>query len=77
MNLMTPQRRFHVSNRAALIAALVLAITSFAGLYNGKAFNSGYEQNATTVTAQADNNAGASNSNKRKLSISLLLFGRG
>ena len=73
----TPQRRFRVSNRAALTAALVLAITSFSGIYNGKASNDEMNGQNVAASAQADNDVTTRSSSKSKLSISLLLFGRG
>jgi hypothetical protein len=75
-----PKRRFHVSNRLAILAALILAVTSFTGI-PGKGPN---DQNSaanevTTVSLQADKqaNTGNSTTRKRKLNISVLLFGHG
>ena len=73
----TPQRRFHVSNRAALVAALVLAITAFTGLYDSGAFDGSFKGQTAAADSQVDNNSSTSASSKRKVSISLLLFGRG
>lgn len=73
----TPQRRFHVSNRAALVAALVLAVTAFAGLYDSGSFDGSFNDQTAAADSQVDNNSSASASSKHKLSISLLLFGRG
>ena len=73
----TPQRRFHVSNRAALLAALILVITSYVGFAGNKAFEQKYTEQTVAETATADSQSVSSTSNKRKLSISLLLFGRG
>ena len=73
----TPQPRFRISNRAALIAALLLAISSFAGIYSSQAQNGKLDGQDMAVVSQADHNASNGNSNRGKLSISLLLFGRG
>jgi hypothetical protein len=71
---MKPQRRFHVSNRAALVAALILAISTFISFRNSTSIDPQYEEQVVVAASQADSSA---TSNKRKLSISLLLFGRG
>jgi hypothetical protein len=73
----TPQRRYHVSNRAALIAALVLALTSFAGVYSSGSYDAQIEQQTVAAISQSDNDRSDSTVRKRKLSLSLLLFGRG
>jgi hypothetical protein len=73
----TPQRRFHVSNRLALMAALVLAVASFYGASQAPDGNSGYEQTTVAANTPADHQATSGTGTRRKLSIGLLLFGRG
>ena len=73
---MTPQSRFHVSNRAAMLAALLLVLTSFTGLSNGTSQDQQFAENAQAVT-QANEKVANQTSNKRKLNLSLLLIGRG
>ena len=74
---LTPQRRFHVSNRAAIFAALVLFLTFFTSIKgeqdNGQQF---VESTPLQVTQQADNTA-SNTTSKHKLNFGLLLFGRG
>ena len=75
-----PKRRFHVSNRLAVIAAVILAGTSFTGLPGKESTDPGFAiESEANVTLQAETNANTSNAatKKRKLNISVLLFGHG
>ncbi len=74
---LTPQSRFHVSNRAAVLAALLLIFTSFTGLSSNQDFDQKYMDNPAASVAQSEENADHSTSNDRKVNLSLLLFGRG
>jgi hypothetical protein len=74
---LTPQRRFQVSNRAAIFTALLLIFSSFSGLSNNQDFDQKYMDNPETAVAQSDENAEMPAPNDRKVNISLLLFGRG
>ncbi len=74
---LTPQRKYHVSNRLAVLAALVLVITSYVGFVNGTAFDREYVEHASVTVNQQESQAVDTSVKKRKLNISLLLFGRG
>ncbi len=74
---LTPKRKYHVSNRLAVVAALVLAITSDVGLVNGTVFNREYVEHASVTVNQQESQAVDISVKKRKLNISLLLFGHG
>jgi hypothetical protein len=74
---LTPQSRFHVSNRAAVLTALLLIFSSFTGLSSNQDFDQKYMDNPETSVAQSEENADNSTSNDRKVNLSLLLFGRG
>ncbi len=74
---LTPQRKYHVSNRLAILAALVLAITSYVGFVNGTAFDREYVEHASVAESQQESQAVDTTVKKRKLNISLLLFGHG
>ena len=74
---LTPQRRFRVSDRIAVIAALVLLIMTFTGISKDDASRQHSGQPEAVAVAKADDSAGTNHSGNRKLSISLLLFGRG
>ena len=72
-----PQSRFYVSNRAALLTALVLVFSSFTGFSSNQDFDQQYLDNSEAVVAQSGENPDESVSKSRKKNISLLLFGRG
>ena len=72
---LTPQRRFHVSNRAAVLAGLILVLTSFTGLSSNQGSDQHYADNANVAVSQAAENSSAKAPGKRKLS--LFLIGRG
>jgi hypothetical protein len=74
---LTPQHRFHVSNRAAMLAALLLVITSFASFSSGSSHDQKYVENAQAASTQTSEKVANQTSNKRKLNLSLLLIGRG
>ena len=71
------KNRFHVSNQAALLAALILTITSYLGVAETRSFEQGFENPAAVATIQADDQSVGKSHRKQKLSINLLLFGRG
>ena len=71
------KNRFHVSNRAALLAALILTITSYLGFADTPSFEQTFGNQAVVTTIQADDQSAGNHHPKQKLSISLLLFGRG
>ena len=71
------KNRFHVSNRAALLAALILTITSYVGFADTPSFEQKFVNQAAVATIQADDQSTGTSHPKQKLSISLLLFGRG
>ena len=74
---LTPQSKFHVSNRAAMLTALLLVLASFTGLSNGNSHDQQYVDNAQAASTQANEKVVTQTSNKRKLNLSLLLIGRG
>ena len=74
---MTPQRRFSISNRAAMLAALLLVLTSFTSFSSGSSHDQQYVDNAQAASTQANEKVVSQTSNKRKLNLSLLLIGRG
>ena len=74
---LTPKRRYHVSNRLAFFAAMVLALTAYFGLVNGTTFNREYVEHVTVAVSNQDNQVTEPSVKKRKLNISLLLFGHG
>ncbi len=74
---LTPQRKYHVSNRLAVIAALALAISSYVGFTNSTAVSQEYVEHASVTVNRQDNQAVDTSVKKRKLNISLLLFGHG
>ena len=74
---LTPQSRFHVSNRAAVLTALLLIFSSFTGLSNNQDYDQKYMDNPESSVAQSEENADNSTANDRKVNLSLLLFGRG
>ena len=71
------KNRFHVSNRAALLAALILTITSYVGFADAPSFEQKLVNQAVVASIQADDQSAGNHHPKPKLSISLLLFGRG
>ena len=77
MNRLTPQNRYLVSNRAALLAALILVFTSYFGLNADHVAEQVFAQQNIVSSTTADTSAAGNTSKKHKLSISLLLFGRG
>ena len=74
---LTPQSRFHVSNRAAVLTALLLIFSSFTGLSNNQDFDQQYMDSPEASVAQSEENADNSTANDHKVNLSLLLFGRG
>ena len=66
--------KFNVSNRVAVLAAIALFLTSFAGLNNDSANATVASQSVEISQQSAD---GFDTKPERKLSISLLLFGQG
>lgn len=77
MITLTPNRKYHVSNRLAVLAALVLAISSYIGFVNATAFDPEYVEHANVATSNQGDQAAEPAVKKRKLNISLLLFGHG
>ncbi len=77
MITLTPNRKYHVSNRLAVLAALVLAISSYIGFVNGTAFDPEYVEHANVAASNQGNQAAEPAVKKRKLNISSLLFGHG
>ena len=73
---MTPQRRFRVSNRAAMFAALLLVLTSFTGFSGSNNADQQYAESVENAN-KANEQVATQTSNKRKLNLSLLLIGRG
>jgi len=75
---LTPQRRPRISNRVALVAALALALVTYAGYLTtrGSAQLPGATGNVAAIQSEERAN-GDPPERKRKLSVSLLLFGRG
>lgn len=73
---LTPQRRIHVSDRAAVLAAALLFIVSWMGFSEQTSTDANLNENQAMV-AQTDNKPVDTANAKRKLSISLLLFGKG
>ena len=74
---LTPQRRFHVSNRAAVFAALILVFTSFTGLNSSNDDGQQYRENSSAAVAQSNDSSATETTIKRKNKLSLLTFGRG
>jgi hypothetical protein len=74
-----PKRRFHISNRLALVSALALSLTLFSGvdgLQNGTP--EGASQAKAVETQPTEVNDGSDPAERRKqFSISRLLFGHG
>ncbi|MFT5098301.1 MAG: orotidine-5'-phosphate decarboxylase [Lysobacterales bacterium] len=73
----TANHRFHVSNHAAILAALILVFTSFTGFTANQDFDQQYMDKPEASVAQSAENAEDKASESRKLNISLLLFGKG
>lgn len=74
------QNRYHVSNRLAIFAALILAITSFIGLSSSSEVDRQNLLDGPTAVVQQSSEQGSADeasTSKRKLSISLLLFRNG
>ena len=75
-----PKHRVHVPHKLAIIAAVILAVTAYAGLsQRDSAVPEMAAKAPLTTEAQADNQATGSDlaPKKRKLNISALLFGHG
>ncbi len=77
MITLTQHRKYHVSNRLAVLAALILAITSYIGFVNGATFDPEYVEHANVAASNQGNQAAEPAVKKRKLNISSLLFGHG
>ena len=70
-----PKRRIHVSNRAALLAAMVLVASSFIAVSED---DPDQQQHSIQSTASLSEDGGTGeneSSARRKLSLSRLLFG--
>lgn len=72
-----PQRKYHVSNRTALLATLILVIASYINFNQVDALEPGVSDQAMLASSTPDTQVADNTANKRKLSVSLLLFGRG
>ena len=77
MNRKTLQHRFHVSNRAAILTALILVFTSFTGFSSNQGFDQQQVDNSKVSVTQSGENTNDRISKSRKMNLSLLLFGRG
>jgi len=65
-----------ISNRLAVVAALMLAFTAYSGSSDSAAQREAM-QSTTVRHAAIEQVSPSENKQKRKLSISLLIFGRG
>jgi hypothetical protein len=78
MITLIPRYRAHIPNKLAIFAALVLAVTSFAGFSQRDSVNPELAVKADAETSlQADGDDADLAPVKRKLNISALLFGHG
>ena len=73
----TANHRYHVSNQAAIFAALLLVFTCFTGFSANQDFDQQYMEEPEATVAQSAENAEETTNETRKLNISLLLFGKG
>ena len=72
-----PQRRIHISNRFALLGAVMLALACFPGFQgDGSQPDRLAKRDPAPETQQVNNDPGESASRKR-ITISQLLFGHG
>jgi hypothetical protein len=77
MITLTPRRRIHVSNRAAVFAALILVMTSFTGLTSSSDDGQHYQEDSNAAIAQSNDHNATETSIKPARKISLLMIGRG
>jgi len=78
MITLTPHRRIHVPNKAALLAALLLVAASWFAMPGDAANGSEHgRQDVVSIAKGNDSAPDATSKRTRKLSISLLLFGNG
>lgn len=77
MHTLLPKRRVKVPSHLAVIAALLLSAASFSGFMNTREANQPAQQNAGPVATESNSVDVKPASNKRKLTLSSLLFGQG
>ena len=74
---LTPQRRFHVTNKLAVLAAVILGLTSYTGFISDRSYDGQNFETQSVSVSQMEEDSSADPQKKRKLNISSLLFGRG
>ena len=74
-----PKRRFHVSNRLALVGALTLALTFFTGMdgMQDDAYSAMNESSIASTEMTSETNDSDTADRRKRFSISRLLFGHG
>ena len=73
------QHQFHVSNRLAMLAAAILAFTAYFSLAHGETVARDMAGSAQSLDQPSSDNqsAGDSSAERRRFSVSLLLFKNG
>ena len=77
---LTPHNRFHVSNGLAVIAAVMLLISSVASFHSGSEIHSTAKEADSAVSTQSSDSDSMNDdvtSKSRGLNLGLLLFRRG
>lgn len=77
---LTPHHRLHIPNRLAVLAAVLLLITSYAGYQSNQDADTSVMNSAPSATVNSDDNDKVNDAvtNKRRgLNLGLLLFRRG